>query len=222
MVGRAVVICLLLLSSFPVFSQKYPVIYGGLDYFRNVGFEGNAYWNLHFGSQVYEWKFLAPEIGIDYYSGSPVEQNYNFDDPQSIPEAKLKSRFSSFTFSLAPKLKFGDQEAALVIIPRYNFGTISSRGDHLFYNGNLYALEERSKYSEPASFWSFAAGIEGDFLGTEYLWFSLLLKYSLLDSENALHSLDFSDHRIRPSGGSSSGIGIGFRVYVDIISIFKE
>ncbi len=214
---------LLLLTSLSSFSQKYPVLYGGVEYYRDTGFEENAYINLNVGSQLFQWKFLAPEVGFDSYYGSPGTREFNYvGEPNSIAESKLKIQFSSYFFSLAPKLKFGDEEAALVLIPQYNIGKTKARGDLLVYNGDLYALEERNRYSENSSFWSFAVGAEGQIFNVDNLWFSLFFKYSFLNSEYAVESLDFSEYEIKAVGGSNDGLGVGFRVYYDLFSAFRK
>ncbi len=117
---KIIIFIFLLLGSLPAFSQKHPVFYGGLEYYRDTGFEENAYVNLSIGTQLYRWKFLAPEVGFESYFGSPAVHEFNYiGEPNSIPESKLKTHFSSYLFSFSPKLKFGNEETALVIIPQY-------------------------------------------------------------------------------------------------------
>ncbi len=219
MAGRTVIFILTFICSTVSLAQKHPVVYAGAEYYHDKGFEANSYVALQFGSQLFKWKFLAPEVGFDAYLGSPAEVEFNYiGEPNSIPEAKLKTQFSSYFFSIAPKLKFGNEEAALVILPQYNIGKVNARGDYLVYNGNLYALEEREKVSANQSFWSFAAGVEGQIFEVDHLWFAVYLKYTLLDSEKIIEGLSFSDQDLDPSGGSSDGIGLGFRVYYDLFS----
>ncbi|PTX42006.1 hypothetical protein C8P64_2420 [Christiangramia gaetbulicola] len=195
------------------------MIYAGAEYYRDKGFETNSYVGLQFGSQLFQWGFLAPEVGFDAYFGSPAEMEFNYiGEANSIPEAKLKTQFSSYFFSITPKLKFGNEEAALVILPQYNIGKVSARGDYLVYNGNLYALEDREKVSGNQSFWSIAVGVEGQIFDVDHLWFSLFLKYTLLNSEEIIEELGFPDQNFDPAGGSSDGIGVGFRVYYDLFS----
>lgn len=219
MAGRTLIFILALFCSAISLAQKHLVIYAGAEYYRDKGFENNSYVDLQFGSQLFQWKFLAPEVGFDAYLGSPAEMEFNYiGEPNSIPEAKLKTQFSSYFFSIAPKLKFGNEEAALVILPQYNIGKVSARGDYLVFNGNLYALEDRKKVSGNQSFWSFAVGVEGQIFEVDHLWFSLFLKYTLLNSEEIIEELSFPDESFDPVGGSSDGIGVGFRVYYDLFS----
>ena len=222
MVNRSVILIFFLGLSFTCLAQKHPVIFGEFEYYRNTGFKDDAFYNVGLGAQIFQWKFLAPEIGFETYSGSPDEINLNYiGEPNSIPEAKLKSRFSSYLFTIAPKLKFGNEEASLVIIPQFNTGKLKARGDYLVYNGNLYALEERQKSSASQSFWSIAAGVEGQFINVDHLWFSVYLKYSMIDSESVLDKLDFSEEDIQSVGGSADGLGLGIRVYYDLISALR-
>ncbi len=219
MAGRTIIFILAIFCSAVSIAQKHPVLYGGAEYYRDKGFESNSYVALQFGSQLFQWKFLAPEVGFDAYLGSPAEVEFNYiGEPNSIPEAKLKTQFSSYFFSISPKLKFGNEEAALVILPQYNIGKIHARGDYLVYNGNLYALEERQKLSANQSFWSFAAGVEGQIFDVDHLWFAVYLKYTLLNSEEIIERIDFAGTDFNVNGGSSDGIGIGLRVYYDLFS----
>lgn len=221
MVGRAVIFILVFVYCETSVAQKHPVFYAGADYYLDKGFENNAYINLQVGAQLFQWKFFAPEVGFDSYLGTPAEIDFNYiGESNSIPEARFKPQFSSYFFSISPKLKFGNEEAALVILPQYNIGKVNARGDYLIYNGNLYALEERENVSKNQSFWSFAGGVEGQIFDVEKLWFSLFLKYTRLNSKEVIKELNFSGSEINPLGGSSDGIGLGLRVYYDLFSVF--
>lgn len=213
---------LLFLLSFSSFAQLNPVLYGGVDYFRNKGFNSNAYINFNIGAQVFKWQFFAPEVGFEHYFGRVNDINeMNPQDPQARPPSKLASRFSTNHFSLAPKMIFGNEEAALVIIPQYNFGKIAARGDLLRDNGNRYLLDDQQSVSESIAFWSFAAGVEGQIFDSEIFYFSLLLKYHFLNSETVLEQIAFDNH-LSSTGGSANGLGMAFRVYFDLFRLLKK
>ena len=201
---------------------KPPVIFGGLDYFRDVDYQKNAYYNFNVGTQLLQYKFIAPEIGFSSYSGSVREiSKLHPVDPNARAPSKLKTSFSTTSFSLAPKFIFGNEEAALVIIPQYNFGRIKARGDLLKDSGRNYYLEEQVKTSINNSFWSIAAGIEGQFTELELFYFSLFLKYTGLNSEEILSELQFENSTLRSVGGSAEGWGLGLRVYFDFLKLLK-
>jgi|GEM_PF-3427472 len=220
MVGRTVIILFSILSSLHGIAQKHPVLYAGFEYYPHTGFKDNAFYNVSFGSQIYQWKFLAPEVGINYSMGIIPEREFvEGPDPNAIPAAIYKSNFTSFSISLAPKLKFGNEEAALVLIPEYNIGNRNAKGNYLVYNGNeRYDLEEKQTYSKNQNYWSFAAGVEGQVLNVDHLWFSFYLKYTRLNSEEVLGALDFSDYNFKSEGGSGDGYALGIRVYYDLFS----
>lgn len=214
---------LLGLSSICSFAQTNPLLYGGVDYYRNTGFVSNAHANVNVGAQVFKWQFLAPEVGFEYHFGSPRDlEQLNPQDPNARPPSKLETRFSSTTLSVAPKIIFGNKEAAAVFLPQYNFGKIAARGDLLKDTGKQYVLEEQQEISGSTEFWSFAAGIEGQFWESEYIHFSLLLKYSLLDSEEILEQIDVGEPELRSNGGSADGLGLEFRVYFDFLPLFGK
>ncbi|MGA8853735.1 MAG: hypothetical protein WB492_06120 [Christiangramia sp.] len=220
MVSRAIVFILIIFSGFTSLAQKHPVLYGGFEYYRHTGFKDNAFYNLDFGSQLYQWKFLAPEVGVNFFAGIRPEREFiEGPDPNVVPYAIYNSSFTSFSISLAPKLKFGNEEAALVIIPQYNFGKQYAKGNYLVYNGNeRYDLEQQEKYSQDQNYWSFSAGIEGQLLNVDHLWFSFYLKYTRLDSRQVIEALDFSEYGFNSNGGSKDGLGLGLRVYYDLFS----
>lgn len=218
----SLLIFLMLISS-AGFSQVRPILYGGFDYFRDTGFENDSYINFNVGAQLFHWKFIAPEAGYEHYFGIAEEKELlNPSDPNARPPEKLNTRFSTNTFSLAPKLIFGNKEASLILIPQYNFGKISSRGDFLIDGGDQYLLEDQQRFSKDISFWSFAAGIEGQFFDSDVLNFGLYLKYNFLNSEDILKDINFQQSRLRSTGGSAEGLGLGFRVYFDLIPLLRK
>lgn len=214
------IICLL---SFTSNAQLKPILFGGFEYYRDVGFQDNSYGNLHIGTQLFRWHFLAPEVGFNFHAGSVNDrEQLNPNDPNAQPPLILKTRFSSHTFSIAPKLIYGNEEAALVFIPQYNFGKIGARGDLMKDIGKQYVLDDQQRVSGSTAFWSFAGGVEGQFFDSEVLYFSLLLKYSRLNSEEILKQIEVGQPELRSTGGSADGYGISFRVYFDLIQLLKK
>lgn len=214
-------ICTVILSfgSLSCLGQMKPILYGGVDYFRNKDFTSNAYIDINAGVQLFHWHVLAPEIGYGYYFGLVRDQNeIHPEDPNARAPSKLKTRFSSHIFTFAPKIKIGDEEAALVFIPQYNLGSISARGDLLKDSGTTYVLVEQQKADQPVSFWSFAAGVEGQFYESDVLHFGLFLKYDLLDTRSVLSQLDYEGTSLNSTGGSADALGISFRVYYDLFT----
>ena len=65
---------------------------------------------------------------------------------------------------------------------------------------------------------SFVAGIEGQLWDIDNLWFSFYLKYTRLNFEEVMESLDLSARDFKSVGGSSDGIGMGLGVYYDLFS----
>lgn len=211
------------LISFASFSQFQPVLFGGVDYFRNTGFKSNAYGNLNVGAQFFKWYFLAPEVGFEYHVGLVNDrEQLHPADPHGRPPLRLESRFSSASFSITPKFIFGNKEAAIVFLPQYNLGNLTAGGNLFKDTGRQYVLQDQQKVSGSIAFWSFAAGVEGQFFDSEFLYFSLLLKYSLLNSEEILEQINVGEPAgLTSTGGSADGLGIGFRVYFDFIQLLK-
>ncbi|MCP9201515.1 hypothetical protein MKO06_16515 [Gramella sp. GC03-9] len=214
---RLAIFMALLFCSFFSHAQFQPRLYAGGKMFYNKAYESNLYGAFEAGAEVFRFKFLAPEIGINYYAGTPNEfEKLDFESSPPQGVARYDGRFHSFNFSIAPKLIFGNKEAALVILPEYNFGTMRVYERFFQRNGNRYELREDISESSRHQFWTFSAGVEGDFFSLEHINFSLLLTYNTLNSEKAFEDLQFSETNDNYSEASSDGLGITFRAYFDI------
>ena len=155
--------------SLSCFAQFKPVLYGGIDCYRNTGFVSNAHGNGNIGVQLFKRHFLAPEFGFDYHFGSPdVREKLSPQDPNGRSPSRLETRFSSATISVAPKIIIGNKEASVVFLPQYNFGKINARGDFLRDTGKNYELD--AQY--PAAYF---------FFGRQHLTFLLLFQKSETD-----------------------------------------
>ncbi|MUP46682.1 hypothetical protein E0K83_13135 [Gramella sp. BOM4] len=214
---RLAIFLVLLLSSFLSHAQFQPRLYTGGKIFYNKGFESNLYGAFDAGAEVFRFKFLAPEVGVSYFAGRPNEREVlNFDSNPPQGTARYDGRFNSFNLSIAPKLIFGNAEAAVVIVPEYNFGNMKVYERSFQRAGDRYELRENISESSNHQFWTFSAGVEGDFFSLEHINFSLLLTYTTLNSEKAFEDLQFSESDDNYSEASNSGLGITFRVYFDI------
>ena len=208
---------LFILVSISAHSQLRPKIYAGLNGLYDKGFENNIYGSFEIGAELFEFGFLAPEIGIKYYAGSPNESEVlNFDQSPPVGIAKFDSRFTSFVFSLGPKITFGNEEAALVIIPEFNMGNIRTYKRYFSPNGNSYELSEEIDNSQGLNFWNFSAGVEGNFFELDKITFSVLLTYTTVNTEEAFNTLQFANTSKEYSAGSEDGIGLTIRAYFDI------
>ena len=214
---RIIFIFAVLACSYNSSAQFAPKLYGGGKAFYNKAYEGNTFGGFEIGAEIIRFKFLAPEIGISYFAGKPNEMEIL--DLESLPRqgsAKYDGRFSSFNFAVAPKLIFGNEEAALVILPEYNFGRMKVSERSFQGENSNYEMREDISASDNISFWNFSAGIEGDFFSLESIKFSLLLTYSTFDSETAFEDLQFASSRDNYDAGSKDALGITFRAYFDI------
>ncbi|GAA4317258.1 hypothetical protein GCM10023115_42650 [Pontixanthobacter gangjinensis] len=214
---RLSLILIILFSAFHANAQWAPKVYAGAKAFYDKGFEGNTFGGFEAGAELLRFKFLAPEIGISYFSGQPNIRE--FPDLGSLPpegRAKFDGRFNSFNFSLGPKFIFGNQEAALVFLPEFNLGRMKVSERYFLRDNTRYELREEAGTSDNISFWNFSAGVEGDFFGLDRIKFSLLLTYTTLDSKKAFEDLQFPDSSEKYAGGSEGGLGINFRAYFDI------
>ena len=208
---------LFILVSSSVHSQFSPKLYAGLNGLYDKGFENNTYGSLEIGAELFQVGFLAPEIGVKYYAGSPNESEIlNFDQNPPAGLAKFDSRFKSFVFSLGPKVSIGNEEAAFVIIPEFNIGSIRTYKRYFSPNGNSYELSEEVDKSQDINFWNFSAGVEGNFFDLDKITFSVLFNYSTMNTKKAFSNLQFTETARNYDPGSKDGIGLTIRAYFDI------
>jgi hypothetical protein len=129
---------LLLLCISEIQAQKHPVFYGGIEMYRHTAFENKGFAKFSIGSQVYQIKFFAPEIGFDY-GGSPLQErsvfgeNFNIENPI---KGLLRQRFTYSVLIFNPKLKFGDEDAYITFSPKYHTGRLRGEATYLEYSGD--------------------------------------------------------------------------------------
>ena len=208
---------LLLLCISEIQAQKHPVFYAGFEGYRHTYFEDNSFGKFSVGSQIYQIKFLAPEIGFDYGGGTLPErtvfgENFNIQDPR---KGLLRPRFKFSVFTFNPKLKFGEEDAYITFSPKYHIGRLNGEAAYLEYSGtnNRYiGLKDGEDTTIKTSFWSFSIGFEGLQITAKY-WFALSLHYTLVDANEVWDTMEFSAEDAFIQSASTSTIGLGFRFY---------
>lgn len=214
---KLIVFFILLGSLFQAQAQKHPVFYAGIEAYRHTGFENNGFVQFSVGSQIYQLKFFAPEIGFDYGGSllrkrSVFGENFNIDNPI---KGLLRQRFTYSVLTLNPKLKFGEDDAYITFSPKYHIGTLKGETAYLEYSGdnNRYVgLKEGEESKIKTSFWSFAIGFEGIQISSKY-WFGLSIHYTLVDANEVWDTMEFSAEDAFIQSASTSTIGIGLRFY---------
>ncbi|PKD16533.1 hypothetical protein APR41_09325 [Salegentibacter salinarum] len=213
---KLIAFCFLFLFVSKLQAQKHPVLYAGFEAYRHTGFEDNSFGKFSVGSQIYQIKFLAPEIGFDYGGGTLPERtvfgkNFNIQDPR---KGLLRQRFKFSVLILNPKLKFGEEDAYITFSPKYHIGTLRGEAAYLEYSDdNRYiGLKESENSKIDLSFWSFAIGFEGLQITSKY-WFALSLHYTLVNANDVWDTMGFSAEDAFMQSASTSTIGLGFRFY---------
>lgn len=201
-------------------AQKNPVFYAGFEFYRDQEMKSNTFANLNIGSQLFHWKFFAPEIGFDYYLGS-LEDDDIYGKALERPFRKgiFESGFSASLFTFNPKLKIGKKDAYISFSPKYHIGKVYAKGNYygLKEDGRHYALQESQKKSSPIHFWSFSIGFEGLEL-TGNSWFAISLHYTEISVKDAYSLLDFSEYDVNHSKINTTTIGFGIRFYYNPFS----
>ncbi|MBZ9728504.1 hypothetical protein LB467_02290 [Salegentibacter sp. JZCK2] len=208
--------CFLFLCVSHLQAQKHPVFYAGIEMYRHTDFENNGFAKFSVGSQIYQFKFFAPEIGFDF-GGSSFREKEIYDETvliDNLSEGLLRQRFTFSVLTLNPKLKFGNEDAFITFSPKYHIGWLTGRADYLeFSDDNRYVgLKESQESRANTSFWSFAIGFEGFQITTKY-WFALSLHYTLVNANNVWETMQFSAEDAFMQSAITSTIGLGFRFY---------
>lgn len=204
-------------------AQSNPVLFAGFELYRDTGFEGNSFANFNVGTQLFHWKFFAPEIGYDLYGGSLQEQSV-FEQPgaYTVAPALLQKNFNASFFTVTPKIKIGKEDAFISFSPNFHIGTVNARGRYYELEARKYVLKEGQTTTAPISFWSFSIGVEGLAIQTEKYWFTLFLIYTEIDANSALSKLDFTDYDINSFGINTNTLGFGLRFYYNPFPVKED
>lgn len=186
--------------------DKVPEVYGGVGYYRHTGFDDNAYYHLRLGSELFSYKFMAPEVDFTYYFGGNNRVGER-DDQTGLPSSRLFRNFRGSVWGLAPKFYYGDGESRLVLIPKYHFGSVSSEGLVDALDGQSPTLETNSKLS----FWSFSIGIEDEF-DFERFKIGLYLTYTGFNAGKSINKISFPSYGFGNSDIETSTLGLNLRI----------
>lgn len=213
---KLIAFCFLILCVSETHAQKHPVFYGGIEMYRNTGFENNSFGKFSVGSQIYQIKFFAPEIGFDLGGGTLRERDVFGENAQldNLSDGLLRQRFKFSVLTLNPKLKFGKEDAFITFSPKYHIGKLRGEAAYLEYSDdNRYiGLKESEDSKIDLSFWSFSIGFEGLQITSKY-WFALSLHYTLINANDVWDTMAFSAEDAFIQSASTSTIGLGFRFY---------
>lgn len=202
---------------FKAAAQKHPVFYAGLDLYRQGSFENNYFGSLNLGAQIYQFKFFAPEIGYDNFWGALPEREITNGKHNSVfPDALFRQSFSSSVLTLNPKLKFGKDDAFLVISPKYHTGNAQARASYYTSerNNGTYTRKKYQEVKTQISYWSFAVGFEGIYISPHF-WFGISLNYINFNIHENWDALDFKEYDVNVNSPGTTTLGFGLRLYYD-------
>lgn len=203
--------------SFNAIAQKHPVFYGGMDLYRQGSFENNYFGSLNVGAQIYQFNFFAPEIGYDaFYGGLPDMVITSGNENPGLPDAVFQQWFRTSVLTLNPKLKFGKDDAFLVISPKYHIGNARARAsyDTNELNNGTYTRKKYQEIKSQISYWSFAVGFEGVYISPHF-WLGMTLNFTNLNISENWSALDFSEYDVKADNPGTTSLGFGFRIYYD-------
>lgn len=186
--------------------DNIPDVYGDVGYYRHTGFDDNSYYHLRLGTELFSYKFVAPEVDFTYYFGGNNRVGER-DAQTGLPTSRLYKNFRGKIWGLAPKIYYGDEYSRLVFIPKYHFGSVSSEGIVDTIDGQSPNMNTSCKLS----FWSFSLGFEDDF-DSERFKIGVYITYTGFDAGESLNKISFPSLGFENSDTSTSTLGLNFRI----------
>jgi hypothetical protein len=218
---KKLILILFFLNSTFSFSQTIRA-YGTFGVYRSINFEGNGFANFGGGLELKFFKHVRPEIEATYYIGTLPDVE-NFDYVNSVPRDFLVRTVSAVNYSLAPKIMFdvGQDDRVdryyLQIIPKFNFTSVTARGDFFELNNNKtnYLVSAEDKFSEKRKSFGIAIGLIMQFWEKSYDALAFNLFYNNIDIGNAINQLKFKNNSIN----TSTAFGLGLSYYIGFTKI---
>jgi len=199
----------LLFSFICSYSQVQPpeayISFGG---FFEEQLKPNAYFNFSLGTELFAYKFIAPEIDYTYYFGGDENEDSEVDNMGDINfRSSLHRNFDSWVWGVGPKLFIQDDYNRFVFIPKYHFGRQKSTGN--YYDSLDLDIEQESKTK--FNFWSFSLGYE--FIGEERIGKTgIYLTYTGFNAGKSLNQLDFFEPGYNQNNYNTKAIGLTVRL----------
>ncbi|MBC9795100.1 hypothetical protein [Sinomicrobium weinanense] len=198
-----------------------PRFYAGFEGFnRNILFKEEGYIGFMAGSELFSFKFIAPELEVGYYTGTlgkneEAGQNAlppGYDGPATI-SGYTSGGFHGWSFSLTPKLFFGDEDFRFLILPKYTLAGTNAYASYYKRDstGGYYDLVERDDSQQTQSYFTIGIGFEGHIFETEKLSLAFIIQYSGWNIREMFKSLDVKGLNERQQG--TRAIGLGLRLY---------
>lgn len=206
---KPILFLLLFLTFNLAVSQVHPpetfISFGG---FFEEQFETNSYYNIAVGTELFAYKFIAPEIDFTLYFGGDENEDWELDDTGDIGFRSILNRsFVSGVWGFGPKLYLPDDGYRFVFIPKFHFGSQKASGT--YYDSLDFDIEQVVKTT--FNFWSFSVGYE--FLGEERIGKTgIYLTYTGFNAGKSLNKLDFLEQGYHKSNYKTKAIGITVRL----------
>ncbi|WP_430907306.1 hypothetical protein [Maribacter sp. 2-571] len=198
-----------LFVSFPFLSgaqSNGPRVSASLGVFYENEFNSNYYLSIGAASELFAYKFIAPEIGVDYYIGGKRIEDVGFGEAGTPNyKAVLDNDFYSIVYYVAPKLFYENDGLRFLLIPSYHFGRTTADG--LFLDSNDVSMEQKKRARN--YFWSFSLGLEDN---RNPIHYGLYLTYTGFNGDKALNKLDFTEIGFSENDFNTGNIGLLFKV----------
>lgn len=201
-------IILLLFTNSAISQVEPPEAYISISGFYEEQLEPNSYYNFSIGSELFAYKFIAPEIDYTFYFGGDENEDWEMDNTGDIGFRSILNRnFDSWVWGLGPKLFLPNDDYRIVFIPKYHSGTQKARGSYFDSNDLDIDKESKTKFN----FWSFSLGYE--FLGEDKIGkLGIYLTYTGFNAGKSLNKLDFSEQDYNKNNYNTKAIGITVRL----------
>ena len=208
-------ILIIILSSISLkgFGQFRPKPFVGIDRTINAGFKNRSYGSLAAGVELFNWKFIAPEVSYEYTFGT-LHDVGNYSTEIMMDTDYLSRSFRSNVLSLGMKLYYGQGLAKVFILPKYSWANTTVKGRYweLTDKGLAYEFKEEQKYSERVEYFQIGVGYEADIFETELVILSFRVFYNSMDLSQLFEQIDFSEQGYPPKEINTESIGLAIYV----------
>jgi hypothetical protein len=195
-------------------NAQHARVYANLSVYSHSEFKNNVFSEIGGGVEVKVHRFLKPEIGVSYFSGSI--EDYSKVNEQGIILDLRTSRAYAFNINVTPKISLYSREVNsgdvfIQILPRFNAAKIGAERYYTVINQSNPSKSDTKK--EVISEWqqSFGIGVGIDIVISDrsYDSFSINLYYNGVDLGKVLKEVNNYDGTL-----NTNTLGIGISYYL--------
>ena len=187
-----------------------------LQIFLDIG-ENKFYSSFGLGVELFKFKFIAPEVSIEYMGGSL--ENQETTDPEN-PRVNLNftsAGINGFIYSAAPKLISSFDDGSAFLIPKFSLAHAEAYAAYFENDGadQYYLRREHVSAKDTFYYLSVDLGIELYLPDSDSWSMAIYLSYTSNPSGKLFDKLEFENYDAYIPGENLETVGLGLRLYYD-------